>query len=300
VAAVAAASAAAPEVANPTVTVAASGSAVGTIASSTARPQTQLPIAVLPTQTLAEYKTMLSKLVAWKRWKMAYYYLYSTKYTAYVASMPAEVSPEMASLKTYLSKSAIFFDILANYEITGFIWCVLLSTWAAPPPTTYLDTVLYYQSIKTAYSFFTWQWFLIMKDYFALFPDAYATVDPKFKSFVTVAETYACWNAFSSWEVAKYMGIAALPDATSELSKAKLASFFWDTTFIKTVKLLVSLTMWGWSYPDQKWLSDSKPFIALSLPYIAFTESYHEATISVLQESAAKELAEKENLVEKH
>ena len=132
------------------------------------------------------------------------------------------------------------------------------------------------------------------------------------------------------------MGIAALPDATSELSKAKLASFFWDTTFIKTVsaptsptallpvarrpsplspslpcrpdavppiaqvKLLVSLTMWGWSYPDQKWLSDSKPFIALSLPYIAFTESYHEATISVLQESAAKELAEKENLVEKH
>ena len=178
VAAVAAASAAAPEVANPTVTVAASSSAVGMIASSTARLQTQLPVAVLPTQTLAEYKTMLSKLVAWKRWKMAYYYLYSTKYTAYVASMPAEVSPEMASLKTYLSKSAIFFDILANYEITGFIWCVLLSTWAAPPPTTYLDTVLYYQSIKTAYSFFTWQWFLIMKDYFALFPDACAPLAP--------------------------------------------------------------------------------------------------------------------------
>ena len=129
------------------------------------------------------------------------------------------------------------------------------------------------------------------------------------------------------------MGIAALPDATSDMSKAKLASFFWDTTFIKTVsaptsppfpspvarrplpcslpcrpdavpliaqvKLLVSLAVWGWSYPDQKWLSDSKPFIALSLPYIAFTESYYEGTISRLQESATKELAEKENLVEK-
>ena len=38
-------------------------------------------------------------------------------------------------------------------------------------------------------------------------------VDPKFKSFVTVAEAYSCWNAFSSWEVAKYMGIAALTGA---------------------------------------------------------------------------------------
>ena len=195
VAAVAAASAATPEVANSTVTVApngsffrrslpvkaaVSGSAVSmiAIASSTARPQTQLPIAVLRKQTLSEYKTILSKLVAWKRWKMAYYYLYSTKYTAYVASMPAEVSPEMATLKIFLSKSAIFFDILANYEITGFIWCVLLSTWTAPPPTTYLDTVLHYQTIKTAYSFFTWQWFLIMKDYFALFSDACAPLAP--------------------------------------------------------------------------------------------------------------------------
>ena len=188
-AAVAAASAAAPEVANSTVSVApknpffrrsfpvkaaASGSAVGMIASSSAKPQTQLPVAVLPKQTMEEYKTMLTKLIAWKRWKMAYYYLYSTKYTAYVASMPAEVSPEMATMKTYLSKSAIFFDILANYEITGFVWCSLLYTWTDPPPTDYMGAVLYYHSIKTAYSFFTWQWFLLMKDYFALFPDACA------------------------------------------------------------------------------------------------------------------------------
>lgn len=311
VTAVAVASAAAPEVANSTVAAvpknpflrkwpvkaAASGSAVGMIASSTAKPQTQLPVKLFPKQTLAEYKTMLAKLIAFKRWKMAYYYLYSTKYTAYVASMPAEVSSEMATLKTYLSKSAIFFDILANYEITGFIWCVLLSTWTSPPPTDYLGTVLYYTTIKTVYAFFTWQWFLIMKDYFALFPDAYAKVDPKFKSFVTVAETYACWNAFSSWETAKYMGLAALPDATSDMSKAKLSSFFWDLSFIKTVKALVSQTVWSWSYPDQKWLSESKPFIALSLPYIAFMESYWEGSIALMSESAAKE---KENLVEKH
>jgi len=315
VAAVAAASAAAPGVANSTVSVApknpffrrsfpvkaaASGSAVGMIASSSAKPQTQLPVAVLPKQTMEEYKTMLTKLIAWKRWKMAYYYLYSTKYTAYVASMPAEVSPEMATLKTYLSKSAIFFDILANYEITGFVWCSLLYTWTDPPPTDYYGAVLYYHSIKTAYSFFTWQWFLLMKDYFALFPDAYSKVDPKFKSFVTVAEAYSCWNAFSTWEIGKYMGIAGLPDATSDLSKAKLSSFFWDISFIKTVKMLVSMTVWGWSYPDQKWLTESKPFIALSLPYIAFSESYYEGSIALMKEAAAKAQAEKENLVEKH
>ena len=63
--------------------------------------------------------------------------------------------------------------------------------------------------------------------------------------------------------------------------------------------MLVSMTVWGWSYPDQKWLTESKPFIALSLPYIAFTESYWEGSIALMKESAAKAQAEKENLVEK-
>ena len=137
---------------------------------------------------------------------------------------------------------------------------------SSPVPTDYMGAVAYYQSLKTVYAFFTWQYFLISKDYMALFPEAYGKVDPKYKSFVDIAETYSCFYAFNEWHVSKMMGIATLTDPTSKMTQAQLASFYWDETFIYTVKTLMYFTLWSWSYPDQKWLTTSKPFIALSLP----------------------------------
>ena len=249
------------------------------------QPQVQLPNLLLPAQTLAAYKIMLKQIVAFKRARMAYYYIYSTRFSAYVSTMPAEdkLTDDMKKAKAFMSKTAIFFDILANYEITGFIHCVLLLTWASPPPTDYMGVVAYYQSLKTVHAFFTWQYFLISKDYMALFPDAYAKVDPKYKAFVDVAETFSCFYAFNEWHVSKMMGIATLTDPTSKMTQAQLVSFYWDETFIYTVKSLMYLTLWSWAYPDQKWLTASKPFIALSLPWIAFTESYWEWTIAGLE-----------------
>lgn len=252
------------------------------------QPQVQLPNPLLPSQTLEQYKNTLKRVIAFKRWKMAYYYIYSTRFSAYVSTMPEEdkLSDDMKKAKAFMAKSAIFFDILANYEITGFIYCVLLLTWASPVPTDYMGAVAYYQSLKTVYAFFTWQYFLISKDYMALFPDAYAKVDPKVKSFVDIAETFSCLYAFNEWHVAKMMDVAVLTDPTSKMTQAKLASFYWDETFIYTVKTLMWMTLWSWSYPDQKWLTQSKPFIALSLPWIAFVESYWETTIANIESAA--------------
>ena len=252
------------------------------------QPQVQLPNPLLPAQTLAQYKNTLKRIVAFKRWKMAYYYIYSTRMSAYVSTMQEDdkLSEDMKKAKAFMAKAAIFFDILANYEITGFIYCVLLLTWASPVPTDYMGAVAYYQSLKTVYAFFTWQYFLISKDYMALFPEAYGKVDPKYKSFVDIAETYSCFYAFNEWHVSKMMDIATLTDPTSKMTQAKLASFYWDETFIYTVKTLMYFTLWSWSYPDQKWLTTSKPFIALSLPWIAFTESYWETTIANLESAA--------------
>jgi len=252
------------------------------------QPQIQLPNPLLPAQTLAQYKNTLKRIVAFKRWKMAYYYIYSTRFSAYVSTMQEDdkLSEDMKKAKAFMAKAAIFFDILANYEITGFIYCVLLLTWASPPPTDYMGAVAYYQSLKCVYAFFTWQYFLIWKDYMALFPDAYAKVDSKVKSFVDIAETFSCFYAFNEWHVSKMMDIATLTDPTSKMTQAKLASFYWDETFITTVKTLMYFTLWSWSYPDQKWLTTSKPFIALSLPWIAFTESYWETTIANIESAA--------------
>ena len=96
------------------------------------QPQVQLPNPLLPAQTLAQYKNTLKRIVAFKRWKMAYYYIYSTRMSAYVSTMQEDdkLSEDMKKAKAFMAKAAIFFDILANYEITGFIYCVLLLTWA--------------------------------------------------------------------------------------------------------------------------------------------------------------------------
>merc|ERR1711865_417893 len=166
--------------------------------------------------------------------------------------------------------------------------CVLLQTWISPPPTDMMGAVKYYQNIKVVNAFWTWQHFLITNDYMTLFPEAYASVDVKIKAFYSLSETYSCWHAFNEWHVAKMMGIATLTEATSDLAKATLASFFWDETFISTVKTLLGMKMWSWSYPEAKWLTASQPFIALSLPWIAFMESYWESTIAGLQETALK------------
>jgi len=255
-----------------------------------AAPQTQMPNAWAPEQTLAEYKVMLARIVAFKRWRMAYYYIFSTRFGAFAASMPAKLSPEMAKMKTYLTKSALFLDILANWEISGFIYCVLLSTWASAPltatspPTAYVS---YYQGIKTVYSFWTWTYFLTMKDYMALFPEAFAKVDAKLKHFVDVMATYACGYAFNEWHVGKMMGVAAMTETSSPLAQASLASFYWDETFIKTVMTLYYFNLWSWSYPDVPWFKTMPPFLALSLPWIAMTESYWESSIASLQEQAA-------------
>lgn len=257
------------------------------------KPQTQMPLAYYPGMSSDDYKTMLAKLIAWKRWKMGYFYLFSTGYGAYVASMPATVTDETATLKSFLGKSATFFDILANYEISGFIGLVLLNTWMSKPPTDMASATLYYQNIKVVYAFWTWQYFLIMKDYYELFPEAYAKVDPKFKKFVTVMEMYSCWFAFNEWHVATMMDVAALEDPSTDLGKATLAGIFWNEAFIKTVKMLVGMKMWSASYPDQAWLTKMPPFIALSLPYIAFTQSYWEGEIAVLKEKASKAAAVK-------
>jgi len=247
-------------------------------------------IVALTPMTPATYRVMLQKMIAYKRWKMAFFYIYSTRYAAAAASMPAELSAEAAPLKEWLTKSSVFFDLLANYEITGFIYCILLVTWSLPAPTDMKTFVGYAQSIKTVQAFFTWQYFLIFKDYMTLFPDAYTWVDPKVKAFVLTAETYSCFYAFNEWHVSKMMGLMALKDSelTSDISKAKLASFFWDMTFIKTVKTLAGLTMASWSYPKYTWLKSSKPFIALSLPFIAFIESYWEFKVADLNEAKVK------------
>ena len=48
------------------------------------------------------------------------------------------------------------------------------------------------------------------------------------------------------------------------------------------------MKMWSQAYPDQAWLVKMPPFIALSLPWIAFTQSYWEGEIAVLKEKASK------------
>ena len=47
-----------------------------------------MPLAYYPGMSAEDYKTMLAKLIAWKRWKMGYFYLFSTGYGAYVSSCP--------------------------------------------------------------------------------------------------------------------------------------------------------------------------------------------------------------------
>ena len=51
---------------------------------------------------------------------------------------------------------------------------------------------------------------------------------------------------------------------------------------------MVGLKMWSWSYPETKYLSSVQPFVALSLPYIAFAESYWEATVAGLEEAETR------------
>lgn len=266
------------------------GSAVGLVA---AGKPAQLPTPALPL-TPTQYRILLQRMVAYKRWRMAYFYLFSWRYQAYVSVMPpdAELSEETKTLKTFLSKSALFFDILANYEISGFIGCILLLTWTTPPPTDYMSAVAYYQSIKTVYAFWTWQFYLIWHDYMELFPDAYVWVPEKTQSFVKIAATYACFHAFNEWHVSKMMGLATLTDPSSDLTKAKLASFYWDEAFIKTIKILVIMKMWSWHYDNVPFLTKAPPFIAMALPYIGFTESYWEGVIATMNEVAAKKASQ--------
>jgi hypothetical protein len=264
--------------------------------------QAQRAMAWAPAQTLAApmaaaamdtsgYKAMLAKIIAFKRWKMAYLYVFSTRFSAYAASMPARLEPGLKKMKEYLTKASLWLDIMANWEITGFIYCVLLSLWASAPLTSaasFPATVAYYQTLKVVYAFWTWTYFLTIKDLFGLYPDAFAKVDKKFKGFVDVMATFSCGYAFEQWHVSKMMGLAAMTETTSPLAKAQLASFYWDEYFIHTVLTLYGLTVWSWSYPDQAWLKSLPPYIALSLPYTAMLESYYESSIASLQETAAR------------
>ena len=107
--------------------------------------QAQRAMAWAPAQTLAApmaaaamdtsgYKAMLAKIIAFKRWKMAYLYVFSTRFSAYAASMPAKLEPGLKKMKEYLTKASLWLDIMANWEITGCVQRTRRAPRAGPSP----------------------------------------------------------------------------------------------------------------------------------------------------------------------
>ena len=62
--------------------------------------------------------------MAFKRWKMAYYYIYSTRMSAYVSTMQEDdkLSEDMKKAKAFMAKAAIFFDSAEQTFINGCDW----------------------------------------------------------------------------------------------------------------------------------------------------------------------------------
>jgi hypothetical protein len=233
------------------------------------------------------YKSFLARTVAFKRWRMGIFYIWSTGMAAWAAAMPPGGDENAAKYKDYLTKASAFFDILANYEIVGFIYCVLLLTWAGKPPATPAEAFVFGQGLKVVNAFWTWQWWLLLKDYMTLFPAWFAKADPKWAGLVNFMQVHTCFYAFNEWHVAKMMGAVSLTDPKSPSTQAKLGSLWSDEMFIATVKTLVANQLWSWYLPEQKWLPKVGAAVALGLPWIAGVEAWFEVAVQNADDAAA-------------